>query len=469
MDILPFMVNEPDSRADIPGSSLRRLKEAIFGPPLPEDLPPRIVGIIHREQERSEILISLVQICAIVFFFAFYALTPKAFPPSVPFEPIPWALALYAVFTGYRTWLAMRHELGRVLLTVSVVVDITLLMVTIWSFHLQYNLPPEMYLKAPTLMYVFILIALRTLRFEPGFVIIAGLAAAGGWIILVLYAVHVGDDSMITHSFATYVTSYSVLIGAEVDKMVSILIVTLILAISLSRSRKLLYRAAMDRQAAVDLSKFFAPEVAGRIREQKRDLVPGTAELRHAAILFIDLRGFTRLGTAMSPADVMHLLSDYQSLMVALVRRHGGSIDKYMGDGILASFGATRISDSFAADAARCLEAIVEDGKGWTARRRAGGNPAPEIAAAMTCGTVMFGTVGDRDRLEYTVLGEPVNLAAKLEKHCKVEGVRGIVTRTAWQFAVSQGFAAHCAWNERPQAAVEGIDLPVDLMTHEGP
>ena len=71
---------------------------------------------------------------------------------------------------GCRTWF----------LSLSVVVDIALLMVTIWSFHLQYQAPPAIYFKAPTLMYVFILIALRTLRFEPRFVVLAGVSAAAG-------------------------------------------------------------------------------------------------------------------------------------------------------------------------------------------------------------------------------------------------------------------------------------------------
>jgi len=69
-----------------------------------------------------------------------------------------------------------------------VVVDIAVLMITIWSFHLRYRAPPALYLKAPTLMYVFILIALRTLRFEPGYVLLAGGCAAFCWLGLYLYA-----------------------------------------------------------------------------------------------------------------------------------------------------------------------------------------------------------------------------------------------------------------------------------------
>ena len=111
-------------------------------------------------------------------------------------------------------------------------VDISVLMVTIWSFHLQYQEPPAIYLKAPTLMYAFILIALRALRFEPWLVLLAGVSGvAAGWLALVAYAVLAAGGAQITHDFATYAMSYQVLLGAEFDKVVSLLMVTLILAL----------------------------------------------------------------------------------------------------------------------------------------------------------------------------------------------------------------------------------------------
>ncbi|MCB2010624.1 MAG: adenylate/guanylate cyclase domain-containing protein [Geminicoccaceae bacterium] len=446
---------------------LVRLRDLVVGPPLPEGLPERVVSIIRREQEKSEILISFAQVCIIAFFFAFYALTPKGFPPDVPFEPIPAALAFYLAFTLLRISLAFRRALTPFVLTLSVIVDIGVLMVTIWSFHLQYQLPPEMYLKAPTLMYVFIMIALRALRFEPGYVVIAGVTAAIGWMVLVAYAMVVGDESMITRSYATYVTSNSVLVGAEVDKIVSILMVSVILALGLSRSRRLLYRAAMDQQAAADLSRFFAPEVAGRIRDHEGDLRPGTAELREASIIFIDMRGFTRTTAGIAPARIMELISDYQALMVGIVHGHRGSVDKYMGDGILVSFGATRPNATHAADALSCIEDILEKGREWTAGRAAAGKPAPEIAASLASGMVMFGTVGSGERLEYTVLGEAVNLAAKLEKHCKVEGVRGIVVRRTFDMAIARGTSTRLAWRQCANATIADVADPVDLALLE--
>jgi adenylate cyclase len=165
-----------------------RMLVFLFGVQRSGAIPARVQRVISSQQAASEIIVGLMQCGAIVFFATVYAVTPKAFPPSVAFEPIPWTLGIYALFTALRLVLAWREQLTRGLVALSVVVDITVLMITIWSFHLQYQAPPALYLKAPTMMYVFVLIALRTLRFEPAYVVLAGASAALGWLILFLYA-----------------------------------------------------------------------------------------------------------------------------------------------------------------------------------------------------------------------------------------------------------------------------------------
>jgi adenylate cyclase len=455
----PLAVTERD-----PITPLRRWAQFVVGPPTPPRIPERVQRALAQEQEASEILVSLIQLTAIGLFALVYTIAPKAFPPEVPFEPVPWTLGAYTVFTLLRLWLAWRRRLPAWFLALSVIVDITVLMVTIWSFHLQYQEPAPIYLKATTLMYVFILIALRTLRFEPGLVLLAGTTGAIGWLVVVAYAVLADGGAAITRSFATYAMSYEVLLGAEVDKVLSILIVTAILALALLRARKLLIRATTEQLAASELSRFFAPEVAGRIRAMEATIEPGQAEARDAAILMIDLRGFTLLSHRLEPRAVMELLSAYQSLMVAAIDRHGGSVDKFMGDGILASFGATRPSASYAADGLRALESLIEAGRRWVLEREAAGLPAPAIGAALATGQVMFGAIGDHSRLEYTVIGDPVNLAAKLEKHTKVEDVAALCTAEACRLAQQQGYAAVARLEQRDARTVAGIDRPLDLV-----
>lgn len=431
--------------------------------PLPEPLPERVRTAIRREQDDSELLVTLLQGLAIATFAALYLLAPKAFPPQVPFEPVPIALAVYALFTLGRLALALRRRLPPWFLKLSVLVDVAVLMVTIWSFHLQYGEPAAIYLKAPTLMYVFILIALRALRFEPRYVLLTGGSAAIGWLILLGYALWATPGVVRTHSFAAYAMSYDILLGAEFDKIVSILMVTLVLALALHRAQALLGRAVREQQAAAGLARFFAPEIAGRITHAEMDLAPGEAELRDAAILFIDLRGFTRTAEQLPPAEVMRLLADYQGRMVGAVRAAGGSVDKYLGDGILASFGATRASPAAAADGMRALEAVISAAAAWGSERAAAGRPPLAIGAALAAGPVMFGTVGDAERLEYTVIGEPVNLAAKLEKHCKVERATAVLPEATLRLAERQGYVPGRPWKVRPARDVAGVGLPLDL------
>ena len=115
------------------------------------------------------------------------------------------ARSLYATASvHYNLGLAYRGRLPGWLLSLSVVIDMALLLGLIWSFHLQYNQPPSFYLKAPTLLYVFIFIALRALRFEARYVVMSGLVAAIGWGFMIGYVVvaEVGNP-MITRDYIT--------------------------------------------------------------------------------------------------------------------------------------------------------------------------------------------------------------------------------------------------------------------------
>lgn len=427
-------------------------------------LPARLREAIARQQENSEILIGWIQLGVVATFAVLYALAPKTFHPDVPFEPVPLVLGAYAVFTVIRLVLAHRRALPGWLLYVSIVADMALLMVAIWSFHLQYQQPASFYLKAPTLLYVFIFIALRALRFEARFVLLAGAAAALGWLGLVGYAtLSDAGDTMITRNYVDYLTSNSVLLGAEFDKIISIIMVTIILGLAILRARGLLVRAVVEGQAARDLSRFFAPEVAARITGTDRLIRAGEGEIREAAILTLDLRGFTALSMALPARQVLALLAEYQARVVPVIQAHGGSIDKFLGDGIMATFGAAMPTGRHAADALRAVAAIMETVDAWNVERQAAGQQPIRVGAAVSAGPVLFGAVGDETRLEYTVIGEAVNLAAKLEKHTKAEAVRVLATAAALALAEQQGYRPVRPHRALPARQVEGVSSPMDL------
>jgi adenylate cyclase len=111
-----------------------RVADMVFGGAPRGALPERARRRIEQEQAASEIIVGWIQACAIVFFAVIYAISPKAFPAGTRFEPVPWTLSIYAVFTAGRIGLAYRQRLSHRLVALSIVVDVTVLMIAIWSF-----------------------------------------------------------------------------------------------------------------------------------------------------------------------------------------------------------------------------------------------------------------------------------------------------------------------------------------------
>lgn len=445
---------------------LARFRDWLFGGGAMAQLPDRVREAIARQQEQSEILIGWVQLVIVVLVTTVYESTTM--PGGVVQEDYSFefeVLAIYGAFCLVRLGLAYARLLRPWMLYLSVVADIFLLMGLIYSFHYKYAQPAVFYLKVPTLLYVFLFIALRALRFEARFVLFTGLVAIAGWIGLIVYAIggH-GGPANPTDDFVEYMTSNSLLIHAEVDKIIAILLTTLVLALAISRARHLLVQAVSEGAAAHDLSRFFDPGVAARIRGAEMSIRAGEGELRDVAILTVDLRGFTRLSTELAPAEVMKVLQDYQRRTCPLIAAAGGSIDKFLGDGILASFGAVTPSPTAAADALRAAEAVMEAATAWAAERRAAGLPPLDIGLAASSGRVVFGAVGDGERLEFTVIGDAVNFAAKLEKHNKVERTRAITDGATYALAERQGYRPAVPPEHRPGRQVEGVGESVDIV-----
>ena len=276
---------------------LGRLRAWLFGSGDAAQLPERVRAAIGRQQEQSEILIGWVQLVIVVLVGTVYESSSMA--GGVVQEDYSFefdVLVIYGIFCLVRLGLAYARLLRPWMLYLSVIADMFLLMGLIYSFHYKYAQPAVFYLKVPTLLFVFLFIALRALRFEARFVVFTGLTAIAGWIGLILYALDGrGGPANPTDDFVEYMTSNAFLIHAEADKIIAILLTTLVLALAISRARHLLVQAVSESTAAQDLSRFFDPGVAARIRGAAMSIKAGEGELRDVAILTADLRGFTRL------------------------------------------------------------------------------------------------------------------------------------------------------------------------------
>jgi len=190
---------------------------------------------------------------------------------------------------------------------------------------------------------------------------------------------------------------------------------------------------------------------------------------REAAILMMDLRGFTPFAQNLSPDDLICLIVDYQSRMVPIIRKHNGVIDRFEGDGIIASFGSVKESTTYAADVLASTAELIEAADAWHTERRSEGLEPINVGIAVTSGTIVFGIIGDEERLEYTILGDCVNLSAKIEKHTKVENVRALASAEVIARARERGYDSDTQnFRSLPARDVEGVDYQVDLVVLAG-
>jgi len=427
-------------------------------------LPSRVGREIRSRETSSEILIGWAQLAIVVFFAVLYFAAPRA-QGSQGFNFVPYALAAYFLFTLVRLVVSYRTNLPGWYLVLSIITDVALLFGIIFSFHIQYGQHPTFYLKAPTVMYIFLFITLRALRFDPRYVLLSGAIAVIGWAGLVGYAV-ISDPThvYVTRNYVEYLTMNSILIGAELDKIMIILAVTIILSLAIVRGRLLLVAAVREHAAVEELSRFFAPEVARTIADADEDLQAGDGQVRQIAVLVVDVRDFTATSSRLAPGAVMAMLKRYQTCVVPIIQHHGGRVDKFLGDGILATFGAVKSSQTYAADAIRAANEIIATLKenqsdftaeGWLGEFRVG--------CAVTCGQVTVGLVGAEDRLEFTVIGDPVNLATKLENHNKVLNSRALTVQSCLDVAEQQGYTISTPVRTHAGQTVLGIEDPKDV------
>ena len=419
-------------------------------------LPGRVRDAISRQQDSSEVVVGWIQLSIVVTFSVLYALSPKPYTADPVFAPEPWVLGAYLLFTLARVVLAHRRALPDWLLYVSVVADMLLLLALIWSIHVKYGQPASFYLKVPTVLYVFIFIALRALRFEARFVLIAGAVAAGGWLLMVLYAARMApDDPMITRDYVEYMTSNSILLGAEFDKVISVLIVTGILAVAITRARDLLVRSVVESTAATELSRFVPNEVAAQVKTSETRVEAGAGDVRETTIFFSDLQGFTSLSEGLTPVELIFTLNEYFAAVTEPIVRHGGVINQYQGDAILATFNLPKKLDDHAASAVRAAVAIQQ----ILASRTFGADLRLATRVGINTGVVVGGLVGAQDRLGYTVHGDDVNLAARLEALNKEHGTRIIVSERTRALAGPDRFAFEALGTVR----VRGRSKPVTI------
>lgn len=230
-----------------------------------------------------------------------------------------------------------------------------------------------------------------------------------------------------------------------------------------ARSHQELARRVVERRA---LERFLSSAIVERILASPDEISLG-GESQTATIVFTDIRSFTPMAERMEPHQVVELLNEYFTEMTDLIFENGGTLDKYLGDGILAIFGAPLARPD---DAARSVKtaiemqrAIVQLNAGWQAR----GQAPLRVGIGINTGTVTAGNIGSTKRMDYTVIGDAVNVASRLCS--KASGGQILVSGPTYA-ALGDGLSA----KKLKPILVKGKETPVEVYeiaweeTHAG-
>jgi len=285
------------------------------------------------------------------------------------------------------------------------------------------TIPPQVLLRLSGVGLLLIFVALTVLSYAPFLVLWTGLCAALVWsagflrVLALPESRTLFDAQVPPYHDPAYVAfllhPHYVAVDAWLRDVVFILLVSGILAVAVWRAQRLVRNHAATERQRANLARYFAPTVLDEVTAVDGPL----SEVRKhdVAVLFADIVGFTTLCETMPPEQVMPLLREYHSRMEEEVFRVGGTLDKFIGDAVMASFGAPRSTPYDATNALRCAQAMLRSMQAWNLRRAEAGEDPIRIGIGVHYGTAVMGDVGSERCAAFAVIGDTTNTTSRLQ------------------------------------------------------
>jgi adenylate cyclase len=392
-----------------------------------------------------------------------------------------WLIGLMGFLGWLQVGLARRHgRRARLLQALLIALDMAILAYALvvpppgappeWTMAMQFRLG--------NFAYMLVFIALTALTYHPFMALWTAASAIAAWVAATLIAL--GQDGVYTildlgrlqamdaaTLRATLLDPFYLSAVERAQEALLALVLAAIVALACGRARSLVRREVQSSVERANLARYFSPDLVGSLASGSARV--GATARTDATILFVDIVGFTRFAERLPPEVVIDVLRGFHGRMAEAVFAHGGTLHKFLGDGLMASFGVT---DGLvggagkAAPAARALDCLVAIQQGmadWNRDRVARGEAPLAVAIGLHHGPVVTGDVGDARCLEFAVIGDTVNVASRLEALCRPLEAAAIVSREA---AVAAG--AHPALAgfvaEAEAILIRGREAPVAIL-----
>ena len=280
--------------------------------------------------------------------------------------------------------------------------------------------PPQAFVDSRPVVYFFFVISLYAFNFSPWLMIWAALCAAAAWSTGMLWllllpetvtSVPPGIDA--TGIVAIFHEPHFLNLEAWFQDVLVILLTGFVLAGVVWRTRRLVRGQIAVARERANLARHFAPTMVDEIASHDRMLE--VVQRQDVAVMFADVVGFTRLAEQLAPEATVAVLRGLHRRIEKAVFDHGGTLDKFLGDGAMATFGTPRAGSRDAANALGAARAALDAVDKWNAKRAARGAAPVRLSVGLHYGSVVLGDLGSDRRLEYAVIGDTVNVAARIE------------------------------------------------------
>ena len=338
----------------------------------------------------------------------------------------------------------------------------------VWPVAMQYHFG--------NFIYFFLLLASATLAYSWRTVIAVGTWTSALWIVGMIWvwwqpdrnpvltarvAAAAGSDQRLFN----LISPNSIVLTARIQEIVVFMIVAVTLAIAVRRSNDLVIRHAAVERERGNLARYFSPNVVEELSRNDEPLKQVRSQ--NVAVLFVDIVGFTAFAAARTPEEVVRTLREFHALMEQEVFRQSGTLNKYLGDGLMATFGTPFAGKDDAGNALRCAQAMMAAADRWNGERNAAGQPPIHVSFGLHYGPVVLGDIG-LTCLEFAVIGSTVNAASRLEGLTRALGCALVASDDLVSCAKAELGSGDAAFRplvaQAPQM-IRGLEQPIAIWT----
>ena len=247
-------------------------------------------------------------------------------------------------------------------------------------------------------------------------------------------------------------------VGAGLVLPLAAALVMAITAFALNMSYGYFVESRSKRELANMFGTYVPPELVDEMVKQGAENFSMKATNKELTVMFCDMRGFTKLSEKMEPTQLQELLNSVFNRLTDIIRANRGTIDKYMGDCVMAFWGAPVETSQHAHLAVKTSMEMANAVRKINEENRSKGNPEIGVGIGLNTGTMCVGNMGSQVRQAYTVIGDSVNLGSRLEGLSKVYGVDIVVSET------TRKLAPDFAWQELDRVRVKGKEQAVAIF-----